>query len=72
MKRILSKEELEKFSTPRLLSYKKSLPYPRRKYDTSFLDEKELDKFNQENLIREKRIQEVKDILSKREHVNRK
>jgi hypothetical protein len=69
MKRILSKDELEKLPTPRLLAYKKSLPYPRRKYDTGFLDEKQLDKFNQENIIREKRIQEVKDILSKREHV---
>lgn len=44
MKRILSKDELEKLPTRRLLAYKKSLPYPRRKYDTGFLDEKQLEK----------------------------
>jgi len=72
MKKILSREELEKLSTSRLIAYKKSLPYPRKNYNTDSLDKYELDRFNNENDKRAKNIQEVKNILLKREHIKRK
>lgn len=63
MKKKLTKAELEKLPTPRLLAYKKSLPYPG--YDTG----------GESVVINKARgvhMQEVKDVLSKRGHVERK
>lgn len=69
MKKILSIKEMENLSTARLLSYKKNLPYPGKKYDNDS-SQKEKDKIDLINFNRQKHIEEVKSILSKREHLH--
>lgn len=69
MVKILSKEELEKLSTKRLLAYKNRLMKVPEEADT---DNKNPDYMYKGHSIWKRLYQDVKDVLKTREHIEKK
>lgn len=69
MVKILSKEELEKLSTKRLLAYKNKLMKVPEEADW---DNSNPNKIHKKHPIWKKVYQDVKDVLQSREHVEKK